>query len=558
MAKRVASAVPEDAQAAQLAQLERQIQAAQRLRRVIGAREHLLDFATLAMPDPTDPDDVTKTRFEVAPHHQLIAQALERVRLGTVQRLAISMPPRHGKSELATRLFPAWCIGHNPYWQIILAGATAEFAKEEFGRKIRGYMDTPMYQQVFPGAGLRGGSKAVDALTTREGGSVKSIGKGGQLVGRGGDLVLIDDPYSGREEAYSPTERRKVRDWFSNDVISRMMPGGRIVVIHQRWHEDDLIGWLTDPNHPEHNPRRSGKWMHLYLPAIITDADLARALGVELETPSDPDHRFMFGNKPMRPLWPERYGLDFFAEIKSQDSRAFEALYMGNPTPEDGEFFKREHIVANMYGPADLPRAEHLRYYMASDHAVSTLQERDATCILVAAVDSDDTVWVVDAWWERKETDDVVDAAIDLLQRWKPLTWWAERGHISKSIGPFLRKRMHEEKTYTNLVEVVPAKDKMTRAQAIQGRMSMGKVRFPHHAPWMEAALDEMLKFPVGRHDDFVDALAHLGGGLARLVGGSAPRPKVNPMPRTGTIEWVKFNSRLAAKRLAAQRNGGF
>lgn len=546
----------EDPAAAQREQLERQIQAALRLRRAIGARDKLLDFATLMLPDPTDPDDINKTRFEIAPHHQLIAQALERVRAGTIQRLAISMPPRHGKSELATRLFPAWCIGANPYWQIILAGATAEFAKEEFGRKIRGYMQTPMYQQVFPGAGLRGGSKAVDALTTVEGGNVKSIGKGGQLVGRGGDLVIIDDPYSGREEAFSLTERRKVWEWFTADVISRMMPGGRIVVIHQRWNEDDLIGRLTDPNHPEHNPRTAGRWTHLYLPAIIYDQTLADALGVDLEVPEDPEHRFMFGDKPMRALWPQRYGLDFFAEIKAQDGRAFEALYMGNPVPDDGEFFRREHIVAHMYGPNELPR--NLRYYMASDHAVSTAQERDATCFIVAGVDEFDTLWVVDVWWQRKETDDVVDAAIDLIKRWKPLTWWAEKGHISKSIGPFLRKRMHEENAHAHLVEVTPAKDKMTRAQAIQARMSMGKVRFPHFAPWMQAALDEMLKFPMGRHDDFVDAMAHLGGGLARQVGASAVKMPVRQGPRVGTLAWVKESSRRVQRQLEAQRKGGF
>jgi hypothetical protein len=80
--------------------------------------------------------------------------------------------------------------------------------------------------------------KAVDALTTKEGGNIKSIGKGGQIIGRGADLVVVDDPYSGREEAFSPSERAKVRKWFTSDVVSRMMPGGRIVVIHQRWHEE--------------------------------------------------------------------------------------------------------------------------------------------------------------------------------------------------------------------------------------------------------------------------------------------------------------------------------
>lgn len=549
----MAKAAQQQEQAA--AMLEKQIAAAQRLRRVIGARDDLLNFATLAMPDPTDPDDVTKTRFQVAPHHKLIAQALKRVRDGSIQRLVITMPPRHGKSELATRLFPAWCIGANPYWQIILAGATAEFAKEEFGRKIRNVMETPMYQQVFPGAGLRGGSKAVDALTTREGGNVKSIGKGGQVVGRGADLFVIDDPYSGREEAMSPTERRKVRDWFTSDVISRMMPGGRIVVIHQRWHEDDLTGWLTDPGHPEHNPKVSGRWTHLYLPAVIYDDELAKALGVELAVPEDPEHRLTFGDRPLRPLWPERFGLDFLSEVKTQNSSAFEALYQGNPTPDDGEFFKREHIVPNMYGPAELPRG--LRIYAASDHATSEDQRNDATCCIVVGVDQVGVIWVLDAWWERKETDDVVDAMLDLMRRHKPLTWWAEKGHISKSIGPFLRRRMLEEHTFTNVIEQTPAKDKMTRAQGIQARMSMGMVRFPRHAPWMQAALDEMLKFPLARHDDFVDAMAHIGMGLASMSR-AAPAPKRIEGPRTGTLAWVKDSARREARRLEQRRKGGF
>lgn len=549
MAKREA---PEDQRSAQIAALERQLLAAERMRRVVLARDSLLDFAALMMPDPEFPDDPTKTRFQVAPHHVLLAEALRRVLRGTVSRLAISMPPRHGKSEIATRLFPAWCIGANPYWQVILAGATAEFAKEEFGRKIRGYMQTPTYQQVFPGVTLRGGSKAVDALVTNEGGNVKSIGKGGQVVGRGADLFIIDDPYSGREEAHSPTERRKVWDWFTSDVISRMMPGGRIVVIHQRWHEDDLIGRLTDPMHPEYNPKVSGKWMHLYLPAIIYDDELARLLGVRLAVPEDPEHREMFGARPSRPLWPERYGYDFFAEVKSQSPGSFEALYMGNPTPDDGEFFKREHIVPRMYGYNELPK--NLRYYVASDHAVSEDQNRDATCILIGGVDEEGTLWIVDCWWQRKETDDVVDAMLDIGDRYKPLIWWAEKGHISKSIGPFLRKRMVEENRYINVHEVTPARDKMTRAQAIQARIAMGKVRFPQHAPWMQAALDEMLKFPMARHDDFVDALAHLGGGLARQTTATRQLPKPTG-PKTGTLAWVKWSDR--ARRREEQRRLG-
>jgi predicted phage terminase large subunit-like protein len=160
-------------------------------------------------------------------------------------------------------------------------------------------------------------------------------------------------------------------------------------------------------------------------------------------------------------------------------------------------------------------------------------------------IDEEDNIWVLpDLFWRRAQTDVVCDAMLDQFRRNAPLLWWAEKGHISKAIGPFLRKRMQEEKIYCAIDEVTPSKDKQTRAQAIRGRMAMGKVFFPKFAGWWPAAQLELLKFPAARHDDFVDWLAHIGMGLNLQVGASAPS-KADTGPRTGTLAWVKHSSKM-------------
>jgi predicted phage terminase large subunit-like protein len=132
---------------------------------------------------------------------------------------------------------------------------------------------------------------------------------------------------------------------------------------------------------------------------------------------------------------------------------------------------------------------------------------------------------------------------IALMRKWRPITWWAESGHITKSIGPFLFKRMTEEKVFVHVKEQSAAKDKLTRAQPIIGRMGMGMVMFPSYEPWTEAAKQELMKFPGGRHDDFVDALAHLGGGLEDMLKGVKPKEDVPLGPRVGSLAWVKYDA---------------
>jgi predicted phage terminase large subunit-like protein len=190
---------------------------------------------------------------------------------------------------------------------------------------------------------------------------------------------------------------------------------------------------------------------------------------------------------------------------------------------------------------------------------VSTAQTADKTCLLPFGVDENDNVYILpDVWWRRASTDQVVDGMIDLMVRHKPSKWGAERGHISQSIGPFLRKVQQERQVWTVVEEITPVKDKQTRAQAIRGRMAMGKVFFPKFSPWWADAETEILKFPSARHDDFVDALGLAGLLLATLHGASRPVEKTPEGPKTGTLEWVKYSTKWEETRKKLLQMGGF
>lgn len=507
----------------------RNVQVVERLIALRKAREHLLDFVRLTMPDPEDLNDIRRSRYEAARHHEVIAAALEEVEAGRMPRLIITMPPRHGKSELASRKFPAWFWGKDPYRQVLFATYNSDFAKT-FGKHVRTLMESPQFQQVFPLCKLKTGSKAADAMTTEDGGEASFVGVGGGLTGKGADLLIIDDPIKEPEEAASKSFRDKQWTWFSQAAMTRLMPMGRVVIIMTRWHEDDLVGRLTDPTNPCYNSEEAASWKVLSLPAIAVDDD-------------------PMGRKPGEALWPDRFPIPVLEAQKRLDPAGFSALYQGSPTPADGDYFKEEWLATYTREELDQVMAEGLRIYGASDHAVATTQSADKTCLGCVGVDQHDNVWVLpDLFWQRARTDFVCEAMLDNIKRNKPIWWKAERGHISKAIGPFLRKRMQERAVYCPIEEVVPAKDKETRAQAIRARMAMGKVKFPRYMGWWQDAKAELLKFPRGRHDDFVDFLAHIGMGLATQVGAS-PEPELPKGPKTGTLAWVKASSKRKEDR---------
>jgi predicted phage terminase large subunit-like protein len=515
---------------------ERYLLALKRRRAALNARDDMISFAQVMMPDPMNYEDSDFSAYQAARHHRAIAAALEQVESGKIKRLIINLGPRHGKSQLTSRLFPAWYLGRHPNRSLILGTYNEKFSWD-FGRDVRSIMQDPIFAQVFPDARLQPGAASVDRLETTDGGKLFLVGRGGSVTGRGGNLIL-DDPIKDRVEADSPTTRDKLWQWYNQVLKTRLLSqDGWIVIIQTRWHEDDLVGRLTDPMNPHYSAVEAQKWRIIDLPALARDGDV-------------------LGRKEGEALWPERFPASYLHELRESDPRGFQALYQGSPTPDKGNFFPAERIKTYNQ-PHERPANEKLRFYAASDHAVSTKQNADKSCLMVVGVDEDDNLWVMDELvWGRFPTDTIVERMIDMMAKWKPMYWWAERGHISKSIGPFLRKRMLERSTFTAVDEITPVNDKQTRAQSIQGRMAMGKVYLPSYAPWYAEARDQLLKFPFGAHDDFCDTIAYIGLGLAKQVGANRT-PKAKQGPKVGTLGWIKSQTR-DQERARMARNGGW
>lgn len=444
--------------------------------------------------------------YRDAPHHRLIARKLEAVERGEIKRLMIFMPPRHGKSMLASEFFPAWYLGRNPSHYVIASTYAQELA-DDFGRKVKGQIADGSYQAIFPGVRLAEDSQSVKRfhveggieLGTTQRGAYYSVGVGGPLTGRGAHLLMIDDPVKNREEADSEVVRRRIRDWYTSTAYTRLMPGARIVVIQTRWHEDDLSGWLLKEHQHE-------GWDVVSLPAI-SDAGEA--------------------------LWPEQYSQAELERIKAAvGPRDWSALYQQRPAPESGDYFKREWFRYYEDAP------ERLQIYGASDYAI-TAKGGDYTVHGIFGVDRAGRIYLLDLWRQQTTSDVWIDAFLDLVARWKPIQWAEEQGQIIKSLDPFINKRSIERQTFVAREQFTSLSDKASRAQAIRGRMAQGMVYFPRNAPWLADLERELLTFPVGVNDDQVDVLSLLGRMLDTLT--SVPEP----VKRFKEDRWARAFERL-------------
>jgi len=448
--------------------------------------------------------------FKPAQHHRLIIEKLEAVERGEIKKLALFLPPGSAKSTYTSRLFPPWFLARKP-GRSILACSYAYTLAEQFGKWCRNVVKSKAKVLDYK---LKDDSQSAGEWETTNNGLYFCAGVGAGIAGHRADLGLIDDPIGSQEDADSKTVRDKQWDWYRADFIPRLKPHASVVLIQTRRHEEDLAGRLLE--------QEGDEWDVVSLPMIAED--------------NDP-----LGRQPGELLWPDWFTPEMVLEAQKHE-QTFAALYQQRPAPEQGDFFKKEWIDPYLYQPSDLPRD--LRIYAASDHAISMAQTADFTVLGAVGVDTEDTVWVLpDIWWNRGPADRVVEEMLALCKRRKPLLWWAEKGHISKSLGPFLNKRMHEERVYARIEEVTPVHDKVSRAQAISGRMAMGKVRFPATAHWLSAAKHELLCFPHGKHDDFVDWLAHVGMGLESMVKARKPKPEfvhIPPSMKTLTLDWLK------------------
>ena len=306
---------------------------------------------------------------------------------------------------------------------------------------------------------------------------------------------LIDDPIKDRDSAESETVRESVKNWYSSTFYTRLAPGAGIVIVQTRWHEDDLAGWLIKTfEEAKADAEKNGE-------AIPDDVDQWEVINYPAIAVEDETYR-----KKGEALHEARYPLSALAKIKrTLIPRDWEALYMQRPTSDDGEYFTR-----NMLRYYDtMPLVEDMKIYAAWDLAISTSEHADYTCGFVIGVDKSDNVYVLDRVYGRFTALQILDNMFAIQKKWRPEIVGIESGQIELTLEPFLIKRQLEERLtipYRKLK--TRGKDKATRARTVQGRMEQGRVFLPKSALWTQDLVNELLKFPLGLHDDQVDALA--------------------------------------------------
>jgi predicted phage terminase large subunit-like protein len=427
-------------------------------------------------------------------HHD-IARRLEQFSKDVVAqkspRLILMLPPRSGKSTLASHYFPAFHLGHNPKHEVIITSHTATLAMK-FSRKVRQLLRTPSYQKVFEGTQLDPDTQSLENWQTTKRGGLMAAGVGGGILGSGAHVLVIDDPVKNAEEGTSDSVKEGIWDWYATTALTRLAPGAGILVIMQRWAPDDLAGMLDTKG-------REG------------EGDVFEVVRYPAIAEKDEKHR-----KAGEALHPERYSLQQLEAIKlAQDPWMWSALYQQAPLMEEGDFFKREDL--SFYEEHELPSS--LTYYSTWDFALSKKERADWTVGIVAGVDTHGDLWVVDLKRDRWDAFEIVEQLLDTWVSWPFELMGAEEGQIKLAIGPYLEQQVDARRIYDFALHPLKPgrKDKPTRARSIQGMIRRRKVHFPREAPWRKELVAELTAFPNGVHDDQVDVLAYLGLMLQEL-----------------------------------------
>jgi len=438
--------------------------------------------------------------------HKDIALRLEKfsqdVADGKSPRLMIQMPPRAGKSQEASIYYPGWHLGKYPNHEFILCSYSGSLAMG-FSRKVRGLLRDEDHKMLFPDSKLDPDNQNAEGWMTTKGGGFVPAGVGGPITGKGAHILLIDDPVKNAEEAESQTVRQSIKDWYASTAYTRLAPGGGVLVIQTRWHEDDLSGWLESQMDEDEGDR----FEIVRYPAIAQNDEAYRFKGEALH--------------------PERYDEKALARIKrAVGPRVWDALYQQQPTSEEGGYFTSD--MMRMYDEGDLPDEDELVFYTTWDLAIGKLERNDFTTGLTVAVDIDDNLWVVGLTHARLDTFQICDAILDTWVRYQDRLVGVEKGQISMALGPYLDQQIKERRLYGfPLEELNPGKrDKELRARSIQGRMKQGKVYFPREASWIGKVRAELFGFPFAKHDDIVDALAWIGLMLQSMDSVQLEKPK--------------------------------
>ena len=423
-------------------------------------------------------------------HHRLIIKELEALESPSdpCNKLMLFLPPGSAKSTYGNILFSAWYLGRNPRNNIIAVSHTGELA-ERFGRRVRNLVANELHRRCFPGSAVSTESSAAGRWDTTAGGEYYATGVNGNVTGRRSDLGIIDDPVASREIADSATQREKAWSWYVNDFETRLKPHARQLVITTRWHEDDLAGKILD--------RDGDKWRVVKIPMIATDEN-------------DP-----LGRQPGDRLWPEWF-TDEMVESAQRDPRVWTALYQQEPRPISGGAFKRYWLQT--YSSVN-PRG--MNVIMLVDPAGSKVDKKsDFTAIWVIGLGDDENYYVLDIVRDRLNLTERAETVFRLHRKWKPMQVRYERYGMMADIE-YLRQEMDRRSYRFSIAEVAGQISKVDRIRRLVPLFERNRFWFPaelmytgedgkQHDLVHDFVEEEYLAFPVGRHDDMLDALARI------------------------------------------------
>ena len=420
-------------------------------------------------------------------HIDAIAWQLERVVRGEVSRLIITIPPRSMKSISASVAFPAWLLGQNPSLNV-LAVSYAEGLSEKLALDCMKVIEAPWYREIFPGVRIAKGRSARSDFATTRGGGRYSTTVGGALTGRGGDIIIIDDPHK-PEDALSDVKRQRVIDWFGSTLLSRLNDPAKsaIVVIQQRVHEGDLVGHLL----------AQGGWEHLDLQAIAEDPCMID-LGWRGQIVRDPGHL----------LHPQRLPEDLLESYKCDlGSYVFAAQYQQRPAPLGGGIVKWDWFSTYHDPPIKRPGDG----IVQSWDTASKAEEANDWSVCTTWFVRDRKAWLLDVWRAKLEYPELRRKIPTLASMWDAGLILIEEAGSGVQLVQDLQ---HEGRL--SVKGVVPKDDKATRLQSVSHLIEGGRVAVPKVAPWLAEFQREITLFPAGKHDDQVDSLSQFLKWLAK------------------------------------------
>jgi|TARA_R110000744_G_scaffold142285_5_gene253881 predicted phage terminase large subunit-like protein len=404
-------------------------------------------------------------------HHKRIADKFNKLAEGKIKRLIINMPPRHTKSEFASYLLPAWMVGKNPKLKIIQSTNTTELSVR-FGRKAKGLIDSPEYQQFFK-TRLKEDSQAAGKWETQQGGEYYAAGVGSAITGRGADLLIIDDPHT-EQDAMNAQALDRTYEWFTSGPRQRLQPGGAIVVVMTRWNEKDLTGRLISAQ----KEPKADQWELIEFPAIMPSG---------------------------KPVWPEYWNLKDLNSVKASiPGSKWNAQYMQNPTSEEGALIKREWWKD--WDEDELPPLQHV--IQSYDTAFMKKETADFSAITTWGVfrpdeDSGEQLILVDSLKGRYEFPELRRIALEQYGYWQPETVIIE----AKASGLPLTYELR--KMGIPVINFTPSKgnDKHTRVNAVSPLFESGRIWAPKEMEFAQDVIEECAAFPYGDHDDLVDSM---------------------------------------------------